>query len=106
MQMINTNKGSTLKILLLVLALVLILSAVVFKNINYQPGGHDRDLVRLSDIKHIKFLLEIYFDQYDQYPSCLVKVGGCLTSLEELESIGSIPKDPLTRLDYSYAANG
>lgn len=58
-----------------------------------------RDTRRISDIKQLQLTLELYFDTHQSYPTTLA-------ALASGQFISSVPVDPLTSAQYSYAVRG
>jgi hypothetical protein len=65
----------------------------------------DRDATRISDVSDIRAALNEYYAANNTFPSCLYKYGDC-RSLEESGFMDSVPRDPSTSADYTYAAIG
>lgn len=103
--LIKYKKGFTLIELLVVIAIIGLLSAVVLASLT-SARSKGRDSQRVSELRQIKYALEIYYNANLKYPACLYVATGCVTTLEGSEGMKKIPKDPLTKLNYSYAANG
>lgn len=101
MKMFKKNsKGFTLIELLVVIAIIGILSSVVLASLN-SARKKSRDARRVADIKQVQLALELYYDANT--------TTGYPTTLAPLATAGyipSIPKDPSTQADYSYAALG
>lgn len=107
--MLNTSKirrGFTLIELLVVIAIIGILSAIVMASLN-SARDKARDSARVSDIRQIQYALELYYDANGKYPTCLFAGGSCGTTvLNGSAYMKTVPKDPGTGLQYSYAALG
>ncbi|MEO6536605.1 MAG: prepilin-type N-terminal cleavage/methylation domain-containing protein [Candidatus Paceibacterota bacterium] len=102
----NYKKGFTLIELLVVIAIIGILSAVVLASLN-SARDKTKDSTRISDIRQIQYALELYYDANGKYPTCLFAGGSCgATVLNGSTYMKSVPKDPGTGLQYSYAAIG
>jgi len=99
------NKGFTLIELLVVIAIIGILSSVVLASLN-SARVKARDSGRISQLRQIRYALELYYDKNGNYPTCLKAGGSCTTVLEGSGFMSSIPSDPLSGLSYSYAARG
>ena len=92
------KQGFTLIELLVVIAIIGILSSVVLASLN-SARTKARDAKRVSDVKQIQLALEMYYDDHTNYPT--------VVSLDLLGSyLPTIPKDPLTLVDYQYFALG
>jgi type IV pilus assembly protein PilE len=101
----NQKKGFTLIELLVVIAIIGILSSVVLALLN-SARIKGRDSSRISTVRQIKYALELYYDKFTLYPTCLVAGGSCTTTLAGSGFISTVPNDPLSGLPYTYAANG
>ncbi|MFA5936324.1 MAG: prepilin-type N-terminal cleavage/methylation domain-containing protein [Candidatus Paceibacterota bacterium] len=102
----NFKKGFTLIELLVVVAIVGILSSVVLSSLN-SARVKSRDSARISQLRQIKYALELYYNINGKYPTCLHTGTGCVTVLENTAGvIKNIPKDPKSGLAYTYAARG
>lgn len=102
----STQKGFTLVELMAVIAIVGILSGVVFAGLS---GARERarDAERVSDIAQIQLALELFFNACREYPASLAvgedNGGTCTNNLGVY--INPIPTDPLATA-YSYGTNG
>lgn len=101
----KNKKGFTLIELLVVIAIIGVLSAVVLASLT-GARSQARDSKRVSELKQIKYALELYYNTNFQYPTCLYVASGCTTTLQNSVFMKNVPKDPLTGVNYSYAANG
>ena len=99
------NKAFTLIELLVVIAIIGVLASVIILNVN-QSRSLARDSVRVSDIKQIRYALELYLSDNGQYPKCLFTSGSCTTALNGSVHMSTIPKDPSTGQAYTYFALG
>ena len=96
------KKGFTLLEMLLVIAIVGILSSVTVVNLS-QLKAKARDANRISDVEQIQKVVEIYFDDYGEYPntSCqgLAGIVGCASALNSGTWISDLnmilPNDPI-----------
>lgn len=64
----KNNKGFTLLELLVVIAIIGILSSVVMVSLS-NTRAKARDARRISDVNQIKTALELYYNNYGQYPN-------------------------------------
>lgn len=100
------KKGFTLVELMVVIAIIGILSAVVFVNIS-SSRSKARDAKRISDIAQIQLALEQYFDRCGVYPKSNSRVieetSSCSKQIKDFISV--IPKDPLTKANYAYGVD-
>jgi prepilin-type N-terminal cleavage/methylation domain-containing protein len=100
------KKGFTLVELMVVIAIIGILSAVVFVNIS-SSRSKARDAKRISDIAQIQLALEQYFDRCGVYPESnsltIEEQGNCSKQIKDFISV--IPKDPLRQAHYKYGVS-
>lgn len=101
----KNKKGFTLIELLVVIAIIGLLSAIVMASLT-NARSQSRDSKRFSELRQIQYALALYFDKNGLYPTCLYGGGTCVTSLQGSPFMKVVPKDPLTGLNYTYAANG
>ena len=94
----NTQKGFTLIELLVVIAIIGILSSVVLASLN-SARLKARDAKRISDVKQLQLALEMYYNDFSNYPTVASDAN-----LVANGYISTIPLDPSTGLAYSYAA--
>ncbi|MDB5244177.1 MAG: gspG [Parcubacteria group bacterium] len=101
------RKGFTLIELLVVIAIIGILSAVVVAATS-SSRIKSRDAARVSSIRQIQYALALYHSTNGAYPPCLYVSACGASSLESASPsvMKSVPKDPLSGLNYSYAAVG
>lgn len=95
----------TLIELLVVIAIIGILSAVVLASLG-SANNKGRDAARVSEMRQIKYALELYYDDNGNYPTCLYPGGSCTTTLQGTKYMKTVPVDPLSGLGYTYAALG
>lgn len=99
----NTQRGFTLIELLVVISIIGLLGSVVIASLS-TARKKARDVRRLSDLAQMQIALELYYDQFQTYPSS--DNGGCGgwdtpgngTFITPLVSNGLMPthlKDPL-----------
>lgn len=101
----KNKKGFTLIELLVVIAIIGLLSAIVMASLS-SARSRGRDAKRFSELRQIQYALALYFDANGKYPTCLYVATGCTTTLQNSVFMKNVPKDPLTGVNYSYAANG
>lgn len=97
----NNKKGFTLIELLVVIAIIGILSSIVISSLS-SARRSSRDARRLADIKQISSALELYYQNFTEYPTCLVPGTGCSTTLQGSGFISPVPTNP-SGGNYSYA---
>jgi len=95
---IHQQRGFTLIELLVVIAIIGILSSVVLASLN-NARGKGRDARRVADIRQIQLALELYFDDFRQYPT-----GLTIENLVTPGYISAIPTDPISGNSYRYSA--
>ncbi len=93
----KNKQGFTLIELLVVIAIIGILSSVVLASLN-SARLKARDARRISDVKQIQLALELYFDSNANYPT---STAGLVPTY-----IAANPKDPTTKVIYTYSALG
>ena len=92
----SNKKGFTLIELLVVVAIVSLLSSVIFASLN-SARAKARDARRASDMKQLQIALELYYDINGQYPSTPAStwVINMNTGGENITPyINPIPQDP------------
>lgn len=90
------RQGFTLIELLVVIAIIGILASIVLASLN-SARKKGRDARRIADLNQLQKALTLYFDDNSQqYPDTWTTLGTTF--------IASIPTDPLTAANYSYAA--
>lgn len=87
-------KGFTIMELLVVIGIISIVTGIIMASIS-DSKAKGRDSKRIADIGVIQLALEKYYDEYHYYPALLTD--------SRLTTIGPIPKDPSTNLDYLYS---
>ncbi len=108
---VSGSRGFTLIELLVVVAIIGILSSIVLASLN-SARKKGRDARRVSDIKQLQLALELYYDSCNRYPNVAqfsATGAGCIGNSAGLVGngfISTLPKDPSTGANYSYAANG
>jgi len=91
----KNKKGFTLVEMLVVIAIIAILSSIFLVGL----GGFRKqayDTRRISDVQKIQTFLELYYNQNRAYPADLGLLAG----------LGTIPTDPISKLDYKYCTDG
>lgn len=91
------RRGFTLIELLVVIAIIGILASIVLASLD-SARKKGRDARRVADVKQLQLALELYYDQYNQFPTAL-----STSSLVANNFISSIPLDPSSGLAYAYA---
>lgn len=99
------HQGFTLIELLVVIAIIGLLASIVMASLG-SSRSKGRDAARISEIKQIKYALELYYDKFNQYPTCLTAGGSCTTLLSTSGFMPRIPTDPSNGIGYTYAATG
>jgi prepilin-type N-terminal cleavage/methylation domain-containing protein len=98
--MTKTSRGFTLIELLVVIAIIGILSAVVLTSLD-GARKRGRDARRLSDVKQIQLALELYYDQWHEYPATIGTAASSV--LVSNGYIASLPVDPSNNAVYAYS---
>ena len=101
---VTAKRGFTLIELLVVIAIIGILSSVVLASLN-DARQKSRDTKRVADVKQIQLALELFFDSKNNYPTATQFTATDGTGLVP-DHIPTLPKDPVTQADYTYAALG
>jgi prepilin-type N-terminal cleavage/methylation domain-containing protein len=91
------RRGFTLIELLVVIAIIGILASIVLASLD-SARKKGRDARRVADIKQLQLALELYYDQYNQFPTAVSS-----TTLVANNFISTIPLDPSSNLAYAYA---
>lgn len=103
MPFVNSKRGFTVVELLVVIAVVSLLSSVVFATSSgMRERSRDRRL--LSDIKQIQTALELYYNSNNNYPSGLYGVGATngLTNGGYMPAVPYQPKGASIPYRYAY----
>lgn len=95
--MTTRSRGFTLIELLVVIAIIGILASIVLASLD-SARKKGRDARRVADIKQLQLALELYYDQYNAFPTTL-----STSSLVANNFISTIPTDPQSGAAYSYA---
>lgn len=88
------NRGFTVLELLIVIAVMGLLSNVVYANVS-SSRATARDAIRMSDMKSIQKSLELYYNDFGQYPSTGVGMAGVPSTWANCSSV-SIGGHPAT----------
>lgn len=88
-------KGFTLVELLVVIAIIGILSTIIIANVSSSKAS-GRDAKRITDIKNLQLSLELYYNDYNQYPTTL----GALVPIY----LSTLPSDPSSSVACSTGA--
>jgi prepilin-type N-terminal cleavage/methylation domain-containing protein len=97
------KRGFTLIELLVVIAIIGILATIIFVALG-ASNAKGRDARRISELRQIKYALELYYDENGYYPQRLYTASG-RTSLQGSSFMPSPPKDP-SGVNYNYASFG
>lgn len=90
------HRGFTLVELMVVIAIMGILSSIMYANFN-GTKAKSRDDKRVSDMGQLQLALEQYFNKNDVYPDGTQGLGALSPDF-----ISVIPTDPSTRANYDY----
>ena len=106
MEFISSKKGFTLIELLVVIAVIGILAAVVLASLN-STRSKARDTKRISDLKQVQVALELYRNDYGDYPSDVANSSAewnskLATWLVNTGYLPNVPTDPLSTGSYRY----
>jgi general secretion pathway protein G len=106
------KRGFTLVELLVVMAIIGILSGIVFANFA-DARATSRDQARKVALKEVQLAIELYKAQEERYPTAGCGASGwtsasCDEYIEDLvpDYIPSLPKDPKNGNSYRYHTNG
>jgi type II secretion system protein G len=106
----HTHRGFTLIELLVVVAVLTLVSSIVFASLN-NARAEARDAKRTSDMKALQVALQIFYNANFRYPSeadgaCRHNTsfgdGGCMHALVEQGILTRLPSDPLPGNPYYY----
>ena len=96
------SRGFTLIELLVVIAIIGVLASIVLASLD-STRKKGRDAKRLSDVKQLQLALELYYDNYNEFPDGDGATGGLTAAqLETPGYISKIPTDPSSGLPYKY----
>ena len=104
----KSKRGFTLIELLVVIAIIGLLSSIVLASLN-SARVKARDAQRIASLKQVQLALELYYDDFDRYPSqgsgdyLLSNINAKLVP----DYIPTLPGDPLYRgtgSDYKYCS--
>lgn len=107
------NRGLTFNELLVIVAILITLSAIIYPMLN-PARGKARDTIRLADMKQIEQVLDLFFIENGQYPGTPEGISGSGEQIGDdngpieqvlLEYLAEVPRDPLhdgTTYYYSY----
>lgn len=102
----SRRRGFTVVELIVVVAMIGLLSAIIYPNIS-GSRGKGRDAQRVSDLGQIQLALSLYYDRCGQYPSSLVTTAntGCPTGITLGSYMTTIPTPPAGagQTSYDYA---
>lgn len=100
----STKRGFTLIELLVVIAIIGILASIVLVSLG-GARAKGRDAKRVSELRQVKYALELYYEFNGRYPTCLYALAGCATTLQGSTFMSSPPRDP-SGTNFSYIAFG
>lgn len=99
------NKGFTLVELLTVIAIIGIMTAVVYPSLS-GIRAKSRDTRRLSDLGQIQYGLAVYLSKNNSYPTDLSQLGPAPAGNNYFPAPAGLPADPKTGNPYGYAPTG
>ena len=102
---ISKEKGFTLIELLVVIAIIGILAALVTASIS-ESRAKARDATRISQMQEVETALELYYLEFDRYPSANTSNYLLRNSGLDENFIKSIPEDPLFSNGNCSSSNG
>ncbi len=97
------EKGFSLIEMLLVIAIISILSSVVYGNMTGARASA-RDSERVTEVGQIALALELYYNNCRQYPATLdlTASNGCPSGVTLASFLSTIPEDPLNADPHVY----
>lgn len=101
----NLKRGFTLIELLVTIAIIGVLSSILFVNLQ---GFRERtrDAIRIKDVRTIQTALELYRTDAGTYPSPTALSCGASIGYGTAVYLQKLPCDPSTNNKYSYAVSG
>ncbi|PIR41262.1 MAG: hypothetical protein COV31_02555 [Candidatus Yanofskybacteria bacterium CG10_big_fil_rev_8_21_14_0_10_46_23] len=96
----NKEKGFTLVELLVVIAIIGVLSTLLLLQLG-TARAKARDAKRISDINNLRSAVELYFDDFGQYPPDPLTAADLVTN----NYITQVPVDPLDGGAYEYVVD-
>lgn len=101
------KKGFTIIELLIVIAIMALLLATVFINIQ-NTNAKKRDAIRMANMNEIFKALALYQNQVQKYPVYTGNITGSdsmSVTLQNTNLISKVPVDPLASYSYTYTSS-